>query len=120
MVSEVHYYLEFQEYPNTSENGFASVYNVSGWDEKEAREAYAMSNIQYSYGSNGTIRVIKNCDFFSGLKVIKEQRQCLSVKMCEFASKELDVGHTSVDFTKSLYKNTFDANEKFYEKATLW
>jgi hypothetical protein len=40
--------------------------------------------------------------------------------MCEFASKELDVGYTSVDFTKSLFKNTFDTNEKFYEKTTLW
>ena len=40
--------------------------------------------------------------------------------MCEFASKELDVVYTSVDFTKSLFKNTFDANEKFYEKTTLW
>ena len=50
----------------------------------------------------------------------QEQRQCLGVKMCEFASKELDVGYTSVDFTKSLFKNTFDTNEKFYEKTTLW
>jgi len=29
-ASEIRYYLEFQEYPNTSETGFASVYNVSG------------------------------------------------------------------------------------------
>ena len=119
MVFEVHYYLEFQEYPNTLENRFASIYNVLGWDEKEAREAYAMSNIQYLYEGNGTIHTIKNYDFFSRLKVIKEQRQCLGVKMCEFASKELDISHTSVDFTKSLFKNTFDTNEKFYEKATL-
>ncbi|CAB4408773.1 unnamed protein product [Rhizophagus irregularis] len=41
------------------------------------------------------------------------------VKVCKFASKELDIGHNSVDFTKSLFKNTFDANEKFHEKATL-
>ena len=39
--------------------------------------------------------------------------------MCKFASKELDISYTSVNFTKSLFKNTFDANEKFYEKATL-
>ncbi|CAB4476961.1 unnamed protein product [Rhizophagus irregularis] len=30
------YYLEFQEYPNTSETGFANIYNVSGWNEDEA------------------------------------------------------------------------------------
>ena len=35
-TSKVHYYVEFQEYPNTSETGFASVYNISGWDEDEA------------------------------------------------------------------------------------
>jgi len=71
---------------------------VSGWDENEAREAFSMTNIQYSYGGNGTTRTIKNCDFFPGVKVSKEQRECLSVKVCEFASEELDIGHTSVDF----------------------
>ena len=35
IASEVRYYIEFQEYPNTSETGFASVYNVSGWDEEK-------------------------------------------------------------------------------------
>ena len=79
-----------------------------------------MTNIQYSYGGSGTIRKVKNCDFLPGIKVSKEQRQCLSVKVCEFSSKELDIGHTSVDFTESLFKNTFDANEKFHEKATVW
>ncbi|CAB4432985.1 unnamed protein product [Rhizophagus irregularis] len=34
--SEIRYYLEFQEYPNTSETGFANIYNVSGWNEDEA------------------------------------------------------------------------------------
>jgi hypothetical protein len=79
-----------------------------------------MTNIQYSYGGTGTIRKVKNCDFFPGIQVSKEQRQCLGVKVCEFASKELDINHTSVDFSMPLFKNTFDANEKFYEKATLW
>ncbi|RGB22286.1 hypothetical protein C1646_776352 [Rhizophagus diaphanus] len=104
-ASEIRYYLEFQEYPNTSETGFASVYNVSGWDEDEMRKAFSMTNIQYSY---------------RGIQVSKEQRQCLGVKVCEFASKELNIGHTSVDFSKSLFKKTFDVNEKFYEKATLF
>jgi len=36
-----------------------------------------MTNIQYSYGGTGTIRKVKNCDFFPGSKVSKEQRQCL-------------------------------------------
>ena len=79
-----------------------------------------MKNIQYSYGGTGTIHEVKNCDFFPGIKVSKEQRQCLGVKVCEFASKELDISHVSVDFTEPLFKNMFDANEKFHEKATLW
>jgi hypothetical protein len=93
---------------------------VSGWDENEAREAFSMTNIQYSYGGNGTTRTVKNCDFFPGVKVSKEQRECLSVKVCEFASEELDIGHTSVDFSVPLFKNMFDANEEFHKKSTLW
>ena len=50
----------------------------------------------------------------------KEQIQCFSVKVCEFASKELDTGHTSVDFIQPIFNNIFDANEKFHEKATIW
>lgn len=112
--------MEFQEYPNSSETGFASVYNVSGWDENNAKEAFSMKNIQYSYGGNGTIRTIKNCEFFPGIKVSKEQRECLGVKVCEFASKELDAGHTSVDFSIPLFKKMFEANEEFHKKATIW
>ncbi|GES91263.1 hypothetical protein GLOIN_2v1763409 [Rhizophagus clarus] len=70
IASEVCYYLEFQEYPNTSETGFASIYNISGWDESEAKEAFSLTNIQYSY-------------------VSKEQHRCLSIKVCEFASKDV-------------------------------
>ncbi|RHZ53391.1 hypothetical protein Glove_442g8 [Diversispora epigaea] len=62
VTSDIRYYLEFQEYPNSSETGFASVYNVSEWDENNAKEAFSMRNIQYSYGGNGTIRIIKNCE----------------------------------------------------------
>ena len=36
--------------------------------------------------------------------------------MCEFASKELDVSHTSVDFNSLPFKNTLNADEKFHEK----
>jgi len=32
----------------------------------------------------------------------------------EFASKELDVSHISIDFIKSTFKNMFDINEKFH------
>src|SRR5688500_13803016 len=89
-ASEVNYYLEFQEYSRTSNTGCASIYNISGWDADETRKVFAMTNIQYSYGSSGTTRSVNNCDFFPGIRVTKEQRNCLSVKVCQFASKKLD------------------------------
>ncbi|RGB38752.1 hypothetical protein C1646_755350 [Rhizophagus diaphanus] len=63
-----------KEYPNTSETGFASVYNVPEWDKDEAQKAFSMTNIQYSYG------------------------------VCEFASKELNIGHISVNFSNMFAK----------------
>ncbi|RGB25231.1 hypothetical protein C1646_675744 [Rhizophagus diaphanus] len=118
-VSEIRYYLEFQDYSNTSESRFASVYNVSGWDEREARKAFALTNIQYSYRKNRTIRTVKNCEFFPNIAVIKEQRECFSVKICQYTSKELDIGHTSVDFSTPLFENMFNANKEFHKKTTL-
>ena len=41
------------------------------------------------------------------------------MKVYEFAFKKLDVDHTSIDFTKSIFKNMFDINEKFHEKITF-
>ncbi|RIA89607.1 hypothetical protein C1645_824607 [Glomus cerebriforme] len=72
MVVEVCYYIEFQEYPNTSENGF------------------------YSYKENGII-----CNYVNSV------------------SKELDKDHIFVNFSNPLFKNTFEANKKFYERTTL-
>ena len=63
-----------------------------------------MINIQYSYGSNSTTRTVKNCDFFPKAKVSKEQQEYLSMKVYEFASEKLDIGHTSVDFSVPLFK----------------
>ncbi|RHZ80373.1 hypothetical protein Glove_137g184 [Diversispora epigaea] len=55
--------------------------------------------------------------FFPGIKVSKEQRKCLGVKVCEFVFKELDTGHTSEDFSIPLFKKMFEANEEFHKKA---
>ncbi|RIA86883.1 hypothetical protein C1645_828571 [Glomus cerebriforme] len=66
-----------------------------------------------AYGGSGIFHVVKDCEFFSEIKVSKEQHEYLGVKMCEFASKILD-------FSIQLFKNTFDANEEFHKKATLW
>lgn len=72
-----------------------------------------MTNIQYLYGGNSTIRKVKKCDFFPKFIVSKEQRQYLGVKVCKFAS---DISHNSVNFTKPLFKNTLDTNESFMKK----
>ena len=44
-VEALKYFLEFQGYPITSQNGTASIYNVSGWDIKEAMNIFKLYNI---------------------------------------------------------------------------
>jgi hypothetical protein len=39
--------------------------------------------------------------------------------VCQYASKELEIGHTSVDFSAPLFENMFNANEEFHRKITL-
>ncbi len=78
-----------------------------------------MTNIQYSYEGNDTIRIVKNCNFFSGFEVSKKERKCLGIKMCEFASKELDVSYTSIDFILSIFKNTFNRIPKYIYRGQM-
>ncbi|RIB27576.1 hypothetical protein C2G38_2240053 [Gigaspora rosea] len=117
-VDQVEYYLEFQEYPKTSLTGVASIYNVSGWEPDDAKKAFGISNIQYAYGDPGNIRSIQKCPFL-GVPVKKTYRSCLSVKVCEFSSTDLDIEHTSVNFEDQLYKKIFDSNEFSVDTFTL-
>ncbi|CAG8852004.1 30656_t:CDS:2, partial [Gigaspora margarita] len=112
------YYLEFQEYPKTSETGVASIYNVSSWKPDDVKNTFGISNIQYAYGDPGTIRSIQKCPFLD-VPVKKTYCSCLSVKVCEFGSATLDIAHTSVNFEDQLYKNIFNTNEFSVDIFTL-
>ncbi|CAG8674024.1 1947_t:CDS:2, partial [Paraglomus brasilianum] len=94
IIDQVNHYVEFNEYPQTSETGVATVYDVSAWEPEEARKAFALKNIQYSIGD-------------------------LGVKACEYASQELHTPHTEVDFEGQLFKHLFDAHEYSISKQTL-
>jgi len=41
------------------------------------------------------------------------------VKVCEFASEKLDIGHTFIEIFVPLLKNIFNANEEFHKKVTF-
>ena len=68
--------------------------------------------MHYLFQVNGTICEVKKLECFLGFQVVEKQRQCLNVKVCEFSSKELDIVHTFVDFSKPLLKNTFKNSMK--------
>ncbi|RIB07531.1 hypothetical protein C2G38_2214135 [Gigaspora rosea] len=70
-VDQIEYFLEFQEYPKTSSTGVASVYNVSGWKPDDAKKAFGIANLQYSYRNPGTIQSIKKC-LFLGSQLYKK------------------------------------------------
>ncbi|CAG8568722.1 21798_t:CDS:2, partial [Racocetra persica] len=84
------------EYPKTSLTGVASIYNVSGWDPNEAKQAFGIANIQYSYRNPGNIQQIQKC-LFLGVSVHKNYHSCQGIKIYEFSSPELNVVHTSID-----------------------
>ncbi|CAG8481829.1 22666_t:CDS:2, partial [Racocetra persica] len=94
IVNKIKYRLEFEEYPETSENGVACVYNVAGMDTEKALEIFDLKNIQYAY-KDGTTRESVYCPFLK-TKVYKETRTCRGIKICQFAAPELvAMTHTS-------------------------
>ncbi|POG59122.1 hypothetical protein GLOIN_2v1789505 [Rhizophagus irregularis DAOM 181602=DAOM 197198] len=81
------------EYPPTSEEGTAIIYHVEGWQNIEM----AFEDVQYSMGlpcgQNKT-----TCTYLGDIAVIKKDRTCHGVKICEFADPELrEMEHKSVD-----------------------
>ncbi|CAG8622903.1 23645_t:CDS:10 [Gigaspora margarita] len=118
IVAKIKYRLEFEEYPETSEDGVACVYNVTGMDPEKALEIFDLKNIQYLY-KEGTTRESVYCPFLN-TKVYKETRTCRSIKMCQFAAPELlKMTHTFVNFEDNLFKKIFDANELSLDTNTL-
>jgi len=118
-VETLRYFLEFQEYPVTSQHGTASIYNVSGWDINEAMDIFKLHNIQYSLGNPGKISEV--CCKLLGVKCCMEQRTCQGIKICKFASPSLiENTHTYVDFEDYIYKEAFEKNELSSQELTLW
>ena len=69
--------MEFQEYPVTSQYGTASIYNISGWDIKEATNIFKLHNIQYSLGNPGKISEV--CCKFLGVKCPQVEKSNLTL-----------------------------------------
>ncbi|KAF0341943.1 hypothetical protein F8M41_016170 [Gigaspora margarita] len=92
------------EYPPTSEDGIAIVYNIEAWNNNS--EAF-MSNIQYKLGrpcgggDNSTY-----CPFLES-SVKKSYYTCQGVKICENLNLEIkNRSHCEVDMDVDLLQST--------------
>ncbi|CAB4381821.1 unnamed protein product [Rhizophagus irregularis] len=95
------------EYPETSPEGVATVYNVTGW--KNAMDAF--SDVQYSTNGSGGATDIRECPFFGGIPVKKDQRKCQGIKFCQFTDPELvNQEHCSVDFDSEIFQHYIQQN----------
>ncbi|RIA86076.1 hypothetical protein C1645_829844 [Glomus cerebriforme] len=72
LVQKVIHTIVPVEYPETSPDGIATIYNVTGW--KNHMDAF--SDIQYSTNGSGSSANIKECPFFGGVSVKKDKREC--------------------------------------------
>ncbi|UZO20894.1 uncharacterized protein OCT59_013304 [Rhizophagus irregularis] len=90
------------EYPETSPNGVATIYNITGW--KNHMDAF--SDIQYSTNGAGGSANIKEGPFFGGISVKKDTRKCQGIKYCQFSNPEIiNQEHCSVDFDSETFQN---------------
>ncbi|CAB4408423.1 unnamed protein product [Rhizophagus irregularis] len=107
-VSEIIYSAFPVEYPKTSPQGVATIFNVSGWSNPMA----CFNDIQYSiYGSGGSI-TIKDCPFF-GVSVKKDVRKCQGIKHCSFADADfLKEQHNEVDMESEVFIRLNQHHEK--------
>ncbi|EXX73220.1 hypothetical protein RirG_062160 [Rhizophagus irregularis DAOM 197198w] len=88
------------EYPETSLEGVATIYNVTGW--KNHMDAF--SDIQYSTNGSGGSSNIKECPFFGGISIKKDKRMCQGIKFCQFTDQEfVNQEHCSVDFDSETF-----------------
>ncbi|PKC54668.1 hypothetical protein RhiirA1_447023 [Rhizophagus irregularis] len=90
------------EYPETSPNGVATIYNITGW--KNHMDAF--SDIQYSTNGAGGSANIKEGPFFGGISVKKDTRKCQGIKYCQFSNPEIiNQEHCSVNFDSETFQN---------------
>ncbi|CAG8856506.1 27194_t:CDS:2, partial [Gigaspora margarita] len=81
------------EYPPTSIEGIATIYNISEWDDFNS----AFSDVR------GGKKVVE-CEFL-GCKVYKSVRICTGAKICEFTSDDLkNTTHSEVNEDIDFYK----------------
>ena len=118
IVNDIEFHLEFQEYPRTSEEGVAYVYNVSAFDHEKTKEFFSLKNIQYAVDSKSGTTYEFECGFL-GMKAMKNMRKCHGVKMCSHSAEELNFSHDSVNFETDTYKNIYNTYEHSIEKYTL-
>ncbi|CAG8781389.1 4329_t:CDS:10, partial [Cetraspora pellucida] len=85
------------EYPATSPEGVAYIFNVEGWEESLA----VFKDIQYSIGKpGGEYKVM--CPYLN-VEVKREMHTCQGSKLCEFSVDELqNKTHQSMDIDSDL------------------
>ncbi|CAB4479109.1 unnamed protein product [Rhizophagus irregularis] len=108
---------ELEKYPETSSEGVATVYNVTGW--KNHTDAF--SDIQYSTNGSGGTTNIQECPFFGGIPVKKNQRKCQGIKFCQFTDPELvNQEHCSVDFDSEIFQHYTQQNNNNTKEAKTY
>ena len=118
IINDIEFHLELQEYPRTSEEGVAYIYNVSTLNHNKAKDFFNLKNIQYAVDNkNGSLYEFE-CEFL-GTNSVKNVRKCHGVKMYSHSAKELDSSHISVDFETNTYKNIYNTYKYSIEKYTL-
>ncbi|CAB4417119.1 unnamed protein product [Rhizophagus irregularis] len=100
-VGEIRYSVLPMEYPPTSAEGIAIVYNIETWDNYEQ----AFSNMQYSQGrpSEGSDTSIWYP--FLGCHAKKYNRTYQGIKACEHLNEDLrNKVHTEIDMDQDFYQ----------------
>lgn len=91
-MNDLEFHLELQEYPRSSEEGVAYIYNVSALGHEEARNYFSLKNIQYVVDSKSGSMYEFEYGFLR-ITSTKNMRKCHEVKMCPHSAKELDSSH---------------------------
>ncbi|GBC30835.2 uncharacterized protein OCT59_015971 [Rhizophagus irregularis] len=87
------------EYPKTSPQGVATIFNITGW----ANPITCFNDIQYSNNGTGGSTTIQNCPYF-GVSVKKDVRKCQGIKHCSFADPNfINEQHNEVDMESETF-----------------
>ncbi|CAG8663535.1 10229_t:CDS:10, partial [Racocetra persica] len=106
-INKIQHSLIPIEYPPTSSEGIAIIYNISKWNDY---------NIQYNMGDGGGNKIIEY--EYLGCKVNKSVRMCTGAKVCEFVSSELkETQHSEVNADIDFYKINQPVNSQISKEA---